>query len=58
MKIWLATHLLTVLVACSYVVLGIVASSVAQALWAPYAGLVLVLAILNLAQERHAARSR
>lgn len=58
MRFWLATHLLTVLVAVSYVTLGLVAPSTARGLWAVYGGVILVLAALNLTEERHAGKSR
>lgn len=57
MRLSLLTHMLTVIIATSYVTLGIFATHVACGLWAPYAGVVLVLALLNLRLERNAYRS-
>lgn len=46
----------TALVAASYVTLGIAASSTAEKLWAPYAGVTFVLALINLRGARRARR--
>ncbi len=50
------SHLLTVVVAFSYLTLGLFATAQAERLWAPYACTVLVLATVNLHGERNAER--
>jgi hypothetical protein len=50
------THLLTVVVTFSYLTLGVFATQQAEHLWAPYAGVVLVLAAFNLHGEHRAER--
>src|SRR5262245_34736691 len=45
-----ASHVMTVMVAASYLTLGIFSPDDAAELWAPYAVVMFVLAILNLAQ--------
>lgn len=52
MRLFRFTHELTALVAVSYVTLGLFATSVAEHLWAPYSGTMLLLAAVNLREYR------
>jgi hypothetical protein len=49
----LRLHMVIVFVASSYITLGLFSPDQARELWSPYAVLMLVLAIVNLAWERN-----
>lgn len=52
MRILLAVHVATIVVASSYLTLGLFATDRARALWAPYALLTLILALAAFHLER------
>lgn len=53
---WLLSHTIAVVLAASYLLLGVLSSAIARDLWAPYAVLTLVFAIANIVMERRDER--
>ncbi len=49
---YLSVHMLIVIVATSYLTLGVFEPHRARALWAPYAAIIFVLAVVNMIRER------
>lgn len=58
MRRLLRLHLAIVVVASSYLTLGVFAPTQARNLWAPYALLMFTLAVVNLLNERHRIHAR
>lgn len=48
------SNIITVMLASSYLVLGVFSSGTARSLWAPYAALTLAFATLNIYLDRRA----
>lgn len=53
----LLSHLATVLLAASYLILGALSTEIARDWWLPYAALTLFFSLINIAMERRHARS-
>lgn len=49
---WTVSHVAALLLAVSYLMLGVIDADTASELWAPYAVLTLVAAVLNIVMER------
>lgn len=53
----LASHLAALVLAASYLLLGVASADTARAWWAPYAVVTLIFAVLNITLERRHVRS-